>query len=195
MADTRLMCKVCEEVTDHMHLGGRACICSVCGASNAAPNWREIEAEVEKRKAANQAAVIRRNHAGIEVPAETKQPKEGKMKRARSITAEDGEKMRLDFEALPESQHNHLGLQLMAGKYGCTKGAARQALKGLLKGKRGRKAAVPAAPLKGKEQVQRPAGGAFRVALGRMVEAEVERRLAALDLQSMVEAAMARALK
>jgi DNA-binding CsgD family transcriptional regulator len=61
MADATLYCKTCGDYKEHMHLGGRDCICSECGEKNAAPNWREIEAAVEKRKAANQAAVAGRN--------------------------------------------------------------------------------------------------------------------------------------
>lgn len=64
MADATLYCKTCGDYKEHMHFKGPTCICSECGGNTAAPNWREIEAAVEARKKANQAAVASRNMIG-----------------------------------------------------------------------------------------------------------------------------------
>lgn len=75
MADATLYCKTCGDYKEHMHFKGPTCICSECGGNTAAPNWREIEADVEARKKANQAAVSKRNYPDRETkapPAETK---------------------------------------------------------------------------------------------------------------------------
>ena len=61
MADANLNCKTCGKITEHMHLAGRECICSICGEKNMAKNWREIAAAVDERKRANQEAVASRN--------------------------------------------------------------------------------------------------------------------------------------
>ena len=64
MDDATLFCKTCGDYKDHMHFKGPTCICSECGGNTAAPNWREIEAAMEARKKANQAAVASRNMIG-----------------------------------------------------------------------------------------------------------------------------------
>lgn len=65
MADAILKCKHCGENTEHMHLSGKVCICSECGEKNDAPNWREIVAAVEARKAGNIAEVARQQGAPL----------------------------------------------------------------------------------------------------------------------------------
>lgn len=75
MADATLYCKTCDERTGHMHLASRTCICSVCGEKTDAPNWREIEAAVEQRKKASQAAIAGRNRIETNTaPADTPAP-------------------------------------------------------------------------------------------------------------------------
>lgn len=61
MADATIYCKTCGTDTGHMHLAGRTCICSICGESNMAKNWKQIQADVEERKKGHQAAVAKRN--------------------------------------------------------------------------------------------------------------------------------------
>ena len=77
MADATIYCKTCGTDTGHMHLAGRTCICSICGESNLAKNWRQIQADVEECKKGHQAAVAKRNGAE---PAKT-EPAENARKR------------------------------------------------------------------------------------------------------------------
>ena len=63
MADANLYCKTCGLTTEHMHLTGRECICSVCGEKTMAKNWKQIKADVEERKRGHQAEVAKRNRA------------------------------------------------------------------------------------------------------------------------------------
>jgi len=61
MADTIIYCKICDKDTEHMHLAGRVCICSICGESNQANNWKEIQEKIDKRKAEAAASLARTN--------------------------------------------------------------------------------------------------------------------------------------
>lgn len=59
MADAIVKCKTCGIPTEHMHLAGKVCICSICGESNQVKNWKQIQADVEERKKGHQAAVAK----------------------------------------------------------------------------------------------------------------------------------------
>jgi len=75
MADATLYCKTCKVETEHMHLSGKVCICSVCGESNAAPNWREIEARINERKKDAASSLARTNSLGT-LPTDKQEAKE-----------------------------------------------------------------------------------------------------------------------
>ncbi len=132
MADATLYCKTCKEYREHMHLAGRDCICSECGEKNAAPNWREIVAAVEARKAGNVAAVSRNNggsdpeleqvarlpysERGFREPSNNRKPKENTMKA--KLSDEKIAEIRADYAALTEEERTPAAREQLASKHG-----------------------------------------------------------------------------
>lgn len=211
MADTRLMCKHCGEETDHMHLAGKVCICSICGEGNDAKNWRDIQAAVEKRQKDNQAEVARRvpgietdqeltavaklpySERGFREPSRNTKPKEKPMKSTK-LTDEKIAEIRADYAALPEDKRDYAARVALAKKHGVSaptigkyvslmEPKARPAKKPSAPAKPGRKAASPAP--KAAEGPAQASGGGLRALIERVVDERINVRLADLGLETL----------
>jgi len=191
MADTTIFCGHCGKNTEHMHLGGKTCICSICGESNEADNWREIQAEVEKRVKENLAEVARRSavkpdpellavaklpytERGFREPSKKTKPKENTMKTTK-MTDEKIAAIRADYAALTEDQRTPAARKELADKHDVSMPTFMKYTR-LMERKtsaasRGRKDGRPDKSVKAQRQEGRAPAGSFKAAIQALVEA------------------------
>ena len=204
MADTRIWCKVCGEVTDHMHLEGRTCICSVCGETNRTKDLVSVKKNIATRRAVSQASISRTNLIVEKITEEKTM--------ATKLTQEQMDDIRKRMSAATDKKEVGTLKEALAKEYGVTTWTIWKVNRGgskphilkidrhiptdksdtIIKRGLGKKAekAAPAS------QVE--VGGGFKQALERMVAEAVDTRLAGLGLDSLdtrIEAALARILK
>lgn len=218
MADAKATCKHCGTETDHMHLGGKTGICSICGETNEIPYWNKVKAEVERRMAAAQADLAARHVLTTsdlvekkETPAPAQLPaarperlqnntnKENEMKQKR-LTKEQIIEVQEKFAARIAGGEGRMeACAAMAKEYGVSAWSIRDKV-----GVQAPKKKAPAAAAHEASPAAAPAphceapAGSLREVIERICDDRIAVRLASIGLENLdarVEAAVVRILK
>lgn len=166
MAELNVYCGACRKRTTHRYVGGRLCKCGECGGDTR----------------------LHKEPAGLEYIELQEESTGGSMKTRKRLSEQEV------ADIIRRRDELNADWQQLAEDFGVSVATAKKAYKkgGGMPGKPGRKAGRP----KGDAHVPAAAPGKLlREAIVQRVAAEVEIKLAELDLDARIEAALARMLK